>query len=269
LRWENVNFRDNGLNSNVYKHLFYNDYGVLIKNLHSPDITTNGMLKKMWEERDGNFFLTKRPNYGKEPAVEYISSQIISNIGIDRVPYELVDRGGIICSFCPCFITTNDQEFVPFDNLLTDLDKSQRHAFDVMCKLGFEQEISEMIICDYIIGNVDRHSKNYGFIVDSETQSIIRMAPLFDHGDSKITEPMDARTSKVGDRPFIDMLKKIDPKYFDKFTNLSPSQILNPEMNNEYISQSFIADCCDAVANRLEALGEIKLKLEQDYERDR
>ena len=38
-----------------------------------------------------------------------------------------------------------------------------------------------MIVMDAAMANVDRHSGNYGFMVDNSTGEVLRMAPLFDH----------------------------------------------------------------------------------------
>lgn len=269
LQWEDVNFRDNWFGSNIYRHLFYDDFQIKINNWHSPDLTTNGMLKKMWEKQDDAFVLIKRPNYGPEPVTEFIVSKIFDNIGVEHVPYDIVVKRNEVCSSCPCFIKSNNEEFVPFDNLLTDLDKNSKHAFDILCQFGFEDEGSTMIIGDYIVGNVDRHPKNYGFVVDSETQRVVRMAPFFDHGDSKLTERIENRNSKLGDRSFDTMLRKIDTKYFDKFLNVPVASMMNGIEPNKYISQHLINSCYDAIGYRLDTLNEIKLELERGYERDR
>jgi hypothetical protein len=266
--WKDVNFRDNGMASELHKYLFYNMQVGGIDSFNSPDITTNGMLQKMWEIRNGQFHLVKRDEENKA-IVEYVSSCVINCIGIDRVPYEIVDRGGIVSSSCPCFITSNGEEFVPFDNVLGDMDLTQKHAFEMMCKLGYEKEVSEMLLCDYLIGNVDRHSKNYGFIVDSDTQNVSRVAPLFDHGDSILFEDVGYKVSKVGKRPFEVMIRKIDTKYLDRFINLSPEKIANSIKLNRYVDKNLVDKYRTALEQRLDNLGSIKREMECGYERDR
>ncbi len=41
-----------------------------------------------------------------------------------------------------------------------------------------------MIVFDALICNTDRHFGNFGVLVDSRTNRIIKPAPLFDHGNS-------------------------------------------------------------------------------------
>ena len=47
IQWENVNFHQNGFDSDLYKRLFFEDDGYIVNNLNSPDLTTDGVLPKM------------------------------------------------------------------------------------------------------------------------------------------------------------------------------------------------------------------------------
>ena len=53
---------------------------------------------------------------------------------------------------------------------------------ETMRSFGFSNQVDSMLLIDYLIGNVDRHARNHGQMIDSETQQIIKLAPLFDHG---------------------------------------------------------------------------------------
>lgn len=44
--------------------------------------------------------------------------------------------------------------------------------------------INQMIVCDYILANYDRHYRNFGAIRDVETLKWKRIAPIFDSGSS-------------------------------------------------------------------------------------
>ena len=41
-----------------------------------------------------------------------------------------------------------------------------------------------MLLFDAVIYNTDRHLGNFGLLVDSKTNKIIRPAPIFDNGNS-------------------------------------------------------------------------------------
>jgi hypothetical protein len=49
---------------------------------------------------------------------------------------------------------------------------------------AFVQSLNEMIVFDALICNTDRHFGNFGVLVESRTNRIIRPAPLFDHGNA-------------------------------------------------------------------------------------
>jgi hypothetical protein len=45
-------------------------------------------------------------------------------------------------------------------------------------------DLNKMLVVDYIIGNVDRHFNNFGYIRDSKTLEYKGFAPIYDCGDS-------------------------------------------------------------------------------------
>ena len=184
-KWEDINFHENRFSSNLYRRIFYGDKIVQINNLHSPDLATDGAVSKMWYD-DGTYFHLIKGHFGSNPidaCYEVIASSILSEIGIDHVPYYLCNINGSIMTSCPCFISDTEEEFVPIINLV--IDSQFQYVSDYVLELlnsSFRQDLEKMFLCDSIIGNMDRHARNYGFIVDSDTKNIKRFAPLFDHG---------------------------------------------------------------------------------------
>lgn len=47
-----------------------------------------------------------------------------------------------------------------------------------------------MVVCDYVLANMDRHLGNWGFLVDNSTQEIASFAPLYDMNQVLITDQM-------------------------------------------------------------------------------
>lgn len=47
-----------------------------------------------------------------------------------------------------------------------------------------------MFVIDAVIMNEDRHKNNFGFLVENDTQTIVGMAPLFDHNVSLLPYAM-------------------------------------------------------------------------------
>ena len=187
INWESVNFHNNGFSSNLYKHLFYNEFGEPINNLNSPDLTTDGALPKMWrQESNGDFSLLKGYKGASiEACCEIIADNILDELGIEHVHYQIDfdEQHNITSSVCKNFITSDKEEFIPVENLMRDYNCVGHENFlSFLYDMGFKEKIELMMLGDSIIGNLDRHARNYGIVINSDTQQIQRFAPLFDHG---------------------------------------------------------------------------------------
>lgn len=185
VAWEDVNFRDNGFSSNLYRYLFYDENNIRINTLNSPDLTTDGALPKMWIERDDTFYLVKS-SMTRPPIDVYneiIANEILNQLNLAHTPYFLEEINGITASVCPCFIQDNTTEFVQAESLILDgYYDSPNNYLNTMRHFGYQNEIDSMILTDMIIGNIDRHSRNYGQIIDTATQKVMGAAPIFDNG---------------------------------------------------------------------------------------
>jgi hypothetical protein len=187
ISWEDVNFHQNGFSSNLYKHLFYGDNGEPLNHWNSPDVTTDGAMKKMWRQDNGQFVLYKGHDgdIPIEACYEVIANSIFDDLRIDHAPYWLVEDNGSILSACPCFIDSDQEEFVPAVNLIRNFRcRNQPELLELMRDWGFGESVDSMEFGDSLIGNIDRHARNYGVIIDADTHAIKRLAPLFDHGGS-------------------------------------------------------------------------------------
>ena len=89
----------------------------------SPELTTNGMLRKAWRFVEGDgIYLYKggtegAANTGNEPYSEYYACQIADKMGIGCVQYDLENWKGILASKCRLF-TDIDTSFVPIGRIL-------------------------------------------------------------------------------------------------------------------------------------------------------
>lgn len=52
----------------------------------------------------------------------------------------------------------------------------------LMPSLGFTEQLQNMITLDVLLHNVDRHSENYGIILNADTLKPVRFAPVYDTG---------------------------------------------------------------------------------------
>lgn len=153
----------------------------------SPELTTNGMLRKAWRFIDGDgIYLYKggtegAANTGNEPYSEFYACQIAEKMGLDCVLYDLERWKGILASKCRLFTDINTS-FVPVGRILGNA--TLKKCLDYYKSLGsdFYENLCSMLVFDALIYNEDRHFGNFGLLRDNKTGRIIAPAPIFDNG---------------------------------------------------------------------------------------
>lgn len=153
----------------------------------SPELTTNGMLRKAWRlVEDDGIYLYKggtegAANTGNEPYSEYYACQVAKVMGLDYVEYDLENWKGILASKCRLF-TDIDTSFVPVSRILRKT--TLKGCLDYYKTLGddFYEQLCSMLVFDALIYNEDRHFGNFGILRDNHTGNIVAPAPIFDNG---------------------------------------------------------------------------------------
>ncbi len=168
----------------------------------SPEFNTDGSFRKCWKRVGGKVYMIKRGTekyfkdhdiHGNEPYSEYYTCELAELLGISNlVSYKLgeykdtllVDGSKIkeVVSYCELF-TSEDIGFVPMSMLNRHIDGGVSgliQFFKVKHPLSVTW-ISEMILLDALSFNPDRHTGNYGVLVDNNTFEILRFAPIFDN----------------------------------------------------------------------------------------
>lgn len=141
------------------------------------DLSTNGCFPKAWVRKDGRFLLLKD---GGTDAVEreILASKVCQCFRCRQVIY----REGMYAG-----------EKVSVSEIMTSLNNSivSREAFEIY---AMNQEIDTMEyileldgysfymmnILDYLVGNIDRHWGNWGFLVDNRTNRPVSLHALMD-----------------------------------------------------------------------------------------
>ena len=165
-------------------------------------------------------------NSGLESYSEFYASQIVDALGLSHVKYDLRSRDNIVCSVCDIF-TSEKEGYLPYAAVekVRSTIPSVVRMYD---NYGYKNFALDMFVCDSIIFNCDRHKGNFGFIVDNDTQKILRPAPLFDHNLSllcyAIKEDLD------GDK----YIKQLGPRIGNEFVSDS-RECLTPEMRRKLI----------------------------------
>jgi len=114
LKWNEINFFQNDFSKDMGELLFGHEIHKSANiNLMSPDITTNGRLRKKWVSLEGKFFLIKDGSdvFKQEPFNEVVACAIMRRLGIPHVDYALKFDGGEIYSLCENFVTRRHRAY--------------------------------------------------------------------------------------------------------------------------------------------------------------
>lgn len=220
LDWKKINF---------FTNKFSDDIGALLIdrkprgnsiNIHSPNNTSQGNLKKKWVIQNGKRILVKGGSGTEqlEPFNEVLASEIYKRLGINHIDYELSIWNRKHYSKCQNFIN-KDTELITVYELCADkatafddyisLDDIEKRC--ELYKIPFDLvELGKMFVVDFIIANVDRHINNFGFIRNANTLEWLGFAPIFDSGTSMFLnfqsfelEKNGQNSSLIESKPFV------------------------------------------------------------------
>lgn len=207
LYWKDLNFFDNDFSDDLGNLLTDSaEEGTEDKDedakisVYSPASSVNGDMKKKWVIRGGLRYLMKVSTgcYGQQAVNESIACMLHRRLGwTDSVTYKVekmrTANGEAVASLSPLF-TSVELEFVSGYQLLKDhkvLNESS--LFYELIKQAescganadkVRRQLEYTILADFILSNTDRHLNNMGFLYDPEKHRIVKMAPVFDSGNS-------------------------------------------------------------------------------------
>ena len=196
---------------NLYSHPFdealsyvaFTGYSQKVSGLlSSPEITSSGMLKKCWSNREDGIYLLKgddvfQSNDGRSQAThEFYAAQVAEAFGIEHIDYGLEEfhhRNGNKEIVCICKLFTSENEGFVDASIVAGGKGLDVHNLD-LSSLSVQKQFSDwfgefyadMMVFDSLIINRDRHLGNFGMIVDNNTGEYLRPAPLFDNGCSML-----------------------------------------------------------------------------------
>lgn len=202
LYWNDLNFYENEFSDELGFLLTDSDKIDVDANISkfSPSSSVNGEMKKKWVIQNGVRYLMKvnANDYGQQAVNEIIASRLHERLGWDNfVSYELepakVDGIEVPCSLNPLF-TSTELELVSAYQLVKNYkipnDISNFEAIIQQAVLyGLEEDevrkhLEYMILTDFILTNTDRHFNNFGFLYNPERRNLVKMAPIYDTGNS-------------------------------------------------------------------------------------
>lgn len=192
--WKKINYFTNRYSTDI-GDIFFEPWGVkkIRLNNNSPDLTTNGVLKKRWiqDKKTKKSYLLKAGSKitNQEPLSEIMVSVLLEQLQImPFVRYDFCIEGTTLCSKCENFVTANT-ELVPLSYIYHLKPRKYNSIYDHILRMCDEFEvpnmpdfIEAMIFIDSVTGNDDRNLGNIGLLRDADTLKFIGPAPLFDFG---------------------------------------------------------------------------------------
>lgn len=185
IKWENVNIRQNEL----YEIIDISLSGFspsITTNAICPELTTKGLFRKGWIFLGDSLYLLKSDKTAEyvNTRMEVLASEILECFEnrIDSIVYlsDIKDtaNGTAYVSICRNFIG-EESSFVEACEVMEYCERSGI-AFRDYCLERWGSQFACIPVLDYIIMNTDRHTQNYGFLMNNKTGKIEQMAPLFD-----------------------------------------------------------------------------------------
>ncbi len=177
--------------------------------LYEAKVVTQGTQKKYF---DGQYYY-KLDKVGNEGLCEYLAYTLLQYSDIDKkliIEYERCTINGIPGCRSKNFLERNET-FVTMDTIyrnltgrmdltdrllsLQDAKKRLEFILELASDFGIDRKVyrdylNSMMQLDLLVGNVDRHTHNYGIIVNN-ADGAVRLPPLFDNGRSLNTDRAD------------------------------------------------------------------------------
>lgn len=191
LEWQNLNYFENDFERSAPEERSDWLEGIGLKN---PDNTSEGELPKSWMIRDGIRVLAKGCAMDDQrPFNEAVATALHRRLLPEGafVPYKVECMfDGPVC-LCDDFLNGRE-EYIPAAYVKDALGNQRGSStYDRYCRyLGrhgadesaVRTSMSQMIVCDALLVNSDRHWRNFGIIRNVDTLET-RPAPLFDSGN--------------------------------------------------------------------------------------
>lgn len=224
--WESINIRQNKLKDII--DLSLGGFSPTITtSIICPELTTKGLFRKGWVRMDDILYLLKSDKTKDcvNTKMEVLASDILQcfDNAIESVTYvsdmkHMMDGEGQV-SICKNFVG-EDYSFVEAWEVM-DYSKRLGINYREYCLKQWGAEFASIPVLDYIIVNTDRHTQNYGFMMNNDTGKIERLAPIFDFNCALVADYFahDARDTLSQMFNTTETLRELAHKYKD-YTNL-------------------------------------------------
>lgn len=225
--WDNINIRQNKLKDIIDLSLTGFSPSITTNSI-CPELTTKGLYRKGWININNTLYMLKsdKTNDYVNTKMEVLASDILTCFGnrLESITYvsdmKYTQNGGkAFVSICKNFVG-EEYSFVEAWEVM-EYCKRRSINFREFCleKWGFL--FACIPVLDYIIINTDRHTQNYGFLMNNETGRIEKIAPLFDFNCALVADYFKIDASETLSQMFntAETLKELAYQYLE-YTDL-------------------------------------------------
>lgn len=151
----------------------------------NQELTTHGLFRKAWIRQDNSLYLLKSDKHSINinTRMEVLASEMLDCFTnkVECVDYTGRLRntkvGKVYVSKCKNFVGETHSFIEAWE--LIEYARNNGVSFQDFI-LGYSPEASSIGVLDFILSNTDRHTQNYGFMMNNKTGRIEYLAPLFD-----------------------------------------------------------------------------------------
>lgn len=168
------------------------DTGLSVQN-SSPELNQHGVLAKCYKRENNQIFIYKTSSQERIQA-ECFASKLAAVCEFATVHYAQVHCNKVLCSKC-AIETSVDINWVPAG----DLSKAGFNPVEVAVKLT-PNRYYQMLLFDYLVGNIDRHNENWSFEMTNSGE-IIGLTKMYDFDNAFLAG--SSTVSKVTMHPLL------------------------------------------------------------------
>lgn len=164
---------------NLYVNRFEDSLGVTVSDEFEstiPTLSTDGSFEKCWKSTEHGNVLVKRGRTDLEPVAEWFASNLKCCYA-SVIDYTFRLGSVYTESICDCFVSESVSH-LPYIAVSDELELDEVSSYYE--KLDCVQKFNDMLLHDAVTLNVDRHARNFGVLINSDTYEVLDMSPLYD-----------------------------------------------------------------------------------------
>lgn len=231
--WNGINIRQNKLSDIIDLSLTGFSPSITTNSI-CPELTTKGLYRKGWIHINNTLYMLKsdKTNDYVNTRMEVLASDILSCFKnrLENITYvsdiKYTQSGGrAFVSICKNFVG-EEYSFVEAWEVM-EYCRRRNINFREYCLEKWKYLFACIPVLDYIIINTDRHTQNYGFLMNNNTGEIEKIAPLFDFNCALVADYFKIDASETLSQMFntAETLKELAYRYLE-YTNLEFSEDL-------------------------------------------